>query len=149
METLKALVLRKMRLMGYWQDRDEELRKLNNFFAQKVPMDPANEKEKFFKAVTKTREIMGQMEAISREIKDMDTLIVAELETQKGYDFGVRLPERINEAGDIVSPQEIVLTVKEDLEKHPMSISVNDLWTVVLLREMYRVNNVEVKKRNG
>lgn len=147
METLKALILRKMKLMNQWQDLDEDLRKLNNFFAQKIPLDPANEKEKFFKAVTKTRAVTRELEVISREIRDMDTLIVAELETQGGYDFGVKLPERINEAGDIVSPQEIILTVKEDLKKHPMAISTDDLWTVILLREMYRVNNVEVRKR--
>lgn len=144
LETLKKLVLRKIELM---QQRDS-LRSV-----------VANGKEFFYKyartgdgkllgdGAQRMIEVIQEIEKVESEIKNADTLILVTLEMELGeIGFKFTVPQHPNGAGDVIPSTDVFLSnVEEPAEKNVLN--TEDLWTIILLKEMFDVNNIEVVPR--
>jgi hypothetical protein len=95
-------------------------------------------------------EIIQRIADIESEIKRMDTLIISNLEMEiNQVNFKFVIPQHPNDAGDIIQSTEYFVT-NEDTSREN-SLDINDLWTIILLKEMFDVKNVELipKEKGG
>jgi hypothetical protein len=88
-------------------------------------------------------EVITEIENIDSEIKGIDVLIITSLEMEVNQvDFHFNIPQHPNDTGDIIQSIKSRLT-SEDIPEDSV-LNVDDLWTVILLKEMFDVNNVEI-----
>jgi hypothetical protein len=91
-------------------------------------------------------EVIGELESVDNELKGIDTLIIAGLEMEiNQVDFHFTIPQHPNDAGDIIPSIETKLSNEENSDGNVLDI--DDLWTIILLKEMFDVNNVEMLHR--
>ncbi|MEG0728254.1 MAG: hypothetical protein RR420_01390 [Anaerovoracaceae bacterium] len=78
---------------------------------------------------------------IDKEIRDLDILIIVSLE-KMAYNEKIilNLPERVNEAGDLVERTDV--TLREDID-------VDDLWFLKLAKGALGPNGIEIIKNEN
>lgn len=139
LQDIKKLVIYKIQLI---QKKDEWRTIVANgkdFFYKHA----YEENSKLFGAgAQRMLEVISEIEKIDTEIKGIDTLIITHLEMAiNDVNFKFTIPQHPNDAGDIIPSTDVILGQENT------ALNVDDLWTIILLKEMFDVNNVEIIKR--
>lgn len=143
----KNLILRKMELMEQKDNLRESIAKGKDFFMKNAG---ENDGRLLSNGAVRMLEIVQELEDVENELKSIDTLMIISTEMEVNQaDFKFSLPQHPNDIGDIVQNTDVLLTQYAEKDYKEAPLRVDDLWTVILLKEMFEVNNVEVIKRAG
>jgi hypothetical protein len=141
---LKTLVSRKIELMIAREELSQSITRGKEFFyahSQKASLAPS-EGKLLAEGAGRFSELISEVESIDEEIRRINIVMVSIAETIGGLSFKFELPQRFNDAGDKLESAEVIL----NSDGSNGAISAEEIWTVMLLKEMFNVNNVEIIK---
>jgi hypothetical protein len=144
LRNIKQLFIKKLELM----QRRDELRTAvasgRDFFFQK---STSGDGKLLGNGAIRMTEIIGELEKVDQQMKGIDTLIIVDIETEINQaDFKFTIPQHPNDAGDIIQSTEYTLTNLKDTYG---GLNVDDLWTIILLKEQFDSKNIELIRREG
>lgn len=144
---LKKLLIKKMELMEERTKVENVIIKGREFFykySSRV-IDESTSKM-LSEGTNRIISLVSKIEDIDRQIKDIDVVIISTLEMLvNNVNFKFSIPEHCNSMGDIIERSDIILTPgTQRYEELCNIIDPIDLWSIMLLKEMFQVENVEI-----
>lgn len=140
---IKKMVTIKIELMMRRDKLRDAMLNGRDFFYKQARNSQDNNAKLLAEGSQRMVEIIKEVESIDSEIKGIDTLIISSLEMEiNNIDFKFTIPQHPNDSGDVIHSIEAVLSNDFNNENHV--INVRDLWSIILLKEMFSVKNIEI-----
>lgn len=90
-------------------------------------------------------ELLDDFYREEKEIRSCDSAMLCLIETLlEDLEVSMIVPEQANDAGDIIPVQEITYKAKKDAQDR--TITPKDLWTLMILKDMIKPNNISIKE---
>lgn len=145
------------------QNLKEEIDKLNILLSQKNNILNAIKKGKDFfqrmesgledsrlapQAAGRMIEYLTELDGIDKQILDINIMVIAKLESFLG-DFvaKVNLPERINDAGDVIHKTSVYAVPFRLDDVEYAEVTPDDIWFLKLVKQALGTNNIEILKK--
>lgn len=137
---IKDLIIKRNAVLNERHELERRIKAGEAYFSKRIDSPNPKELENGIKNVLS---IITQLRKKDNEIKDIDTVIVSELEAYLGNFIGkVRMPERLNEAGDLVKYNEVYAVPFNSDNPDLKEVTPNDIWFLKMIKEAFKATNV-------
>ena len=132
---------RRKKLINEKSDLQKRFHKGVDFFLSAS----SHSKEDMSKASENMANIMRRLDAITKEIYDLDIIIGSKLETFfADFEIRVQIPQRVDESGD---KNDACTPLVYFTEEEMTNITPEDLWSLKILKPALQYQNIRIKKR--
>lgn len=88
-------------------------------------------------------EIIADLDKLDRAIVDLDLVMITKLESYLGnFTARVKMPERLNDAGDLIKHDEIYAVPFSSGDENLKEITPDDIWFLKMIKEAYKATNI-------
>ena len=94
-------------------------------------------------------EIIADLDKLDRAIVDLDIVMITKLEAYLGnFTARVKMPDRLNDAGDLIRHDEIYAVPFNSGDENLKEITPDDIWFLKMIREAYKATNITFEEKS-
>lgn len=88
-------------------------------------------------------EIISDLNKLDKAIVDLDIVMITKLEAYLGnFTARVRMPERLNDAGDLIKHKEVYAVPFNSGDENLKEVTPDDIWFLKMIKEAYKATNI-------
>ena len=139
-DEIKELIIKRNTVLQEREELKKRLKAGEAFFNKRIDLPNADELRL---GVQNVLQILNKVEDIDNQIKDIDTVMVSKLEMYLGnFTARARMPERLNDAGDLIKYDEIYLVPFNSDDENLKEVTPDDIWFLKMVKQAYKATNV-------
>lgn len=144
-EEMKEYIIAKKELISRREILKKSIRSGDAYFSARINNPNASELQA---GTNRMLEIIKDLDNLDKSISDLDVVMVAKLESYLGnFTMRVKMPERLNDAGDLIKHDEIYAVPFSSGDSNIKEITPNDIWFLKMIKEAYKATNVTFEEK--
>ena len=146
-DDIKLEVSKKDDLLSKKKTITDSIKKGEQFFLKEESLNPPSDK-RMSEGARRMIVLLMEQEDIDRQLMDIDIIIISKLEMYLGDFIGkMVLPEKLNDAGDMIPRSEIFLVPFKTGNPEIKEVTPDDIWFLKLAKQAFSANNVEILQK--
>lgn len=144
-DEMKEYITAKRELISRRESLRKSIKSGDAYFSARINNPNARELQA---GANRMLEIIADLDNLDKAIVDLDLVMITKLEAYLGnFIAKVKMPDRLNDAGDLVRHDEIYAVPFNSDCEDIKEITPDDIWFLKMIKEAYKATNITFEEK--
>lgn len=145
-EEMKEYVVAKRELISRREALKKSIKSGDAYFSARINNPNASELQA---GTNRMLEIISDLDKLDKAISDLDLVMISKLEMYlSNFTMRVRMPERLNDAGDLIKHDSVYAVPFNSEDTNLKEITPDDIWFLKMIKEAYKATNITFEEKD-
>ncbi len=145
-EEMKEYLTAKRELISRREALKKSIKSGDAYFSARINNPNARELQA---GANRMIEIIADLDKLDKAIVDLDIVMITKLEAYLGnFTARVKMPDRLNDAGDLIRHDEIYAVPFNSGDENLKEITPDDIWFLKMIKEAYKATNITFEEKS-